>query len=73
MKQAINYLEIAIAYVVIALQRPCFDLSSAQVGFVFEKVTQVYLLGFALSDSDFTCPSHRCFLIFGIVVVKQQL
>jgi len=63
MKQAINYLEISIAYAVIALRRPGFDLSAIQVGFVVEKVTQVYLLGFALSGSEFTCPFHRCLLM----------
>jgi len=70
MKQAINYLEIAIAYAVIAHRRPGFELREVQVGFVVEKVTHVYLLGFALSGSEFTCTSHRCLLIFGIVIVK---
>lgn len=70
MKQAINYVEIVIAYAVIALRRPGFELRVVQVGFVVEKVTRVCLLGFALSGSEFTCPSHRCLLIFGIVLVK---
>jgi hypothetical protein len=70
MKNAISYLEITIVYAVIALRMPCFDLSAVQMGFVVEKVTQVYLLSFALSGSEFTCPSHRCLLIFGIAVTK---
>jgi hypothetical protein len=70
MQQAIKNLEIAIAYTVIAIRTPGFDLRAVQVGFVVEKVTQVYLLGFAVSGSEFTYPSHRCLLISGIVVVK---
>lgn len=42
MKQAINYLEIAIAYAVIAIRRSGFEVRAVQVGFVVEKVTQVY-------------------------------
>jgi hypothetical protein len=41
LKQAISYLEIAVAYAVIAIQTRCFDLNAVQVGFVVEKVTSL--------------------------------